>query len=119
MHTADQILQRCTWKLDATGWRLVLGKRCFGRVVPDQNHPGMWRSVMPGGRRLSDKANLSWAKHAVAEVARRELEYEARQHAQNWPKIEGLFAGEAAPVRQNGAAASQWAEGAPVEVGAP
>jgi hypothetical protein len=59
----------------------------------------MWRSVMPGGRRLSDKANLSWAKHAVVGVARRELEYEARQHPRNWPENEGVFAGEASPVR--------------------
>jgi hypothetical protein len=49
----------------------------MGRVVPDHQHPGMWRSVKSGGR-LSDMANLSWAKNAVLETATRELEYEAR-----------------------------------------
>jgi hypothetical protein len=39
----------------------------------------MWRSIMPDG--LSDMANITWAKHAVMEVARRELEWEAKQAA--------------------------------------
>jgi hypothetical protein len=49
----------------------------MGRVVPDSAHTGMWRSLKSGGR-VSDMANLSWAKNAVLEAATRELEYEAR-----------------------------------------
>jgi hypothetical protein len=37
----------------------------------------MWRLILPSGR-LSDVANLSWARNAVLEVARRELAYEQR-----------------------------------------
>jgi len=37
----------------------------------------MWRSIMPDGR-LSDMANISWAKNAVLVMAERELEYEAK-----------------------------------------
>lgn len=97
--TGAQTLSQCRWKPDGVGWRLMLGKRCFGRVVPDQKHPAMWRSLMPGGRQLSDMANLSWARHAVLEVARRELAYEARQHPPNWPENDGVFRGASSVVR--------------------
>ena len=53
----------------------------MGRVVPDKDHPGMWRSVKSNGR--SDLANLSWAKDAVLAQAARELAYEAA----NTPQI--------------------------------
>ena len=68
------------WKRDATGWRLFGGKRSFGRVVPDQKWPGMWRVVLHNGR-LSDMANLSRARNSVMAMADRELEYEARKQA--------------------------------------
>jgi hypothetical protein len=54
-----------------------LGKGRFARVVPDSKYPGMWRSTMSGGR-LSDMANLAWAKNAILVAAEREVEYEAR-----------------------------------------
>jgi hypothetical protein len=89
-------MTRPHWKRDGTGWILVAGKRRFGRVVPDDKHPGMWRSILPGGR-LSDMANLSWARNAVLEVALRELEYEARQRAvidpSKCPVKRGVFQG--------------------------
>jgi hypothetical protein len=68
---------RLEWRRTGGEWRLFSGRRCFGRVVPESQHPGMWRSILPSGR-LSDVANLSWARNAVLEVARRELAYEQR-----------------------------------------
>jgi hypothetical protein len=49
----------------------------MGRVVPDSEHPGMYRVALSRGR-LSGMAPLSWPKSAVLEAATRELEYEAR-----------------------------------------
>jgi hypothetical protein len=68
----------CTlaWHRDSGDWILRHNKRRMGRVVPDHKHSGMWRSLKSGGR-VSDMANLSWAKNAVLEAATRELEYEA------------------------------------------
>jgi hypothetical protein len=77
-----------TWKRSGKGWRLFDGKRRFGEVVPDSKYPNMWRIVLSGGR-LSDMANLSWARNAVLEAATRELQYEARQRE----GIDPLFTG--------------------------
>jgi hypothetical protein len=76
------------WKRDATGWRLMLGKRCFGRIVSDAKYSGMWRSPLSDGR-LSDMANISWAKEAVMQAARRELEFEARSVRGRAPRFTG------------------------------
>ena len=77
MHTPTELIgASLKWKPTATGWRLFDGQRRFGDVVPDKNYPGMWRCVLSGGR-LSDMANLSWARNAVLEAATRELIYEA------------------------------------------
>ena len=62
-----------TWKRDGLDWVLLSGKRRMGRVKPDSKYPGMWRSTLSGGR-LSDMANLAWAKNAVLVAAERELE---------------------------------------------
>ena len=95
------------WKRAGKGWRLFDGRRRFGDVVPDSKHPGMWRCVLSGGR-LSDMANLSWARNAVLEAAVRELQFDARQHAatdpRKCPENEGVFGATSPPVRQNGAA---------------
>ncbi len=40
----------------------------------------MWRTPLSDGR-LSDMANLSWARNAVMEAAVREIEWESRQAA--------------------------------------
>src|SRR5215813_14274930 len=74
---ADRVIP-FRWKRDGDGWRLFVERRQFGRLVPDKEHPGMWRCVMPNGR-VSDLANLSWARRAVMESAARELEWERRQ----------------------------------------
>ena len=69
----------------------------------------MWRSVLSGGR-LSDMANLAWAKNAVLIAAERELEWEARSRAaiapSNCPENEGVFEGAAPPVAPNNLAAT-------------
>jgi hypothetical protein len=73
---SDQIGCTLAWHRDSGDWILRHNKRRMGRVVPDHEHSGMWRSLKSGGR-VSDMANLSWAKNAVLEAATRELEYEA------------------------------------------
>jgi hypothetical protein len=73
-----------TWRRDGDSWVLLAGRRRPGRVVPDAEHPGMWRSVKSRGR-LSDMANLSWAKNAVLVAAERELEWEAQHQAATTP----------------------------------
>src|SRR5262245_47544705 len=68
------------WRRDRADWVLFSGRRRFGRVVPDSKYAGVWRSVLSGGR-LSDRANLAWAKNAVLMAAERELEWEDRRRA--------------------------------------
>ena len=68
------------WARDGSDWVLLRGRRRMGRVTPDQQYPGMWRSPKSGGR-ISDMANLSWAKDAVMAEATRELAWDGRQQA--------------------------------------
>jgi hypothetical protein len=101
--SAELIGASLKWKRAGKGWRLFDGRRRFGDVIPDSEHPGMWRCVLSGGR-LSDMANLAWARNAVMEAAVRELQFEARQGAaidpRNSPVNGGVFRGRASPVRQ-------------------
>ena len=89
------------WRPDGADWVLFSGCRRFGRVVPDSKSAGMWRSVLSGGR-LSDMANLAWAKNAVLAAAERELEWEDRQRAAiappKCPEKRGVFESAASPV---------------------
>ena len=82
---------------------MLAGRRRFGRVIPDSQYPGMWRSRLSGGR-LSDMANLAWAKNAVLVAAERELEWEERQRAANHPskcsENRGVFEDAASAVTQ-------------------
>jgi hypothetical protein len=92
------------WIRHGDGWRLMNKGRNFGDVVPDKTYPGMWRCVLSGGR-LSDMANLSWARSLTMDAAERELEYEARQAArqdpQKCPEKRGVFEGTSPPVSLN------------------
>jgi hypothetical protein len=74
------LVRSLAWRKVGNCWQLFAGKRRFGNVIPDSKHPGMWRAPLSGGR-LSDMANLSWARNAVMEAAIREIEWEARQAA--------------------------------------
>lgn len=89
------------WRRDGAGWVLLYKRRRMGRVPPDNQHRGMFRSVLSRGR-LSDMANLGWAKGAVLAVAMRELSWEAAHPANDPPKCpekQGVFNGSAPPVR--------------------
>ena len=61
------------WMREGADWVLKLGRRKLGRVFPDSQYPGMWRSYRADGQ-LSDMANLSWAKYAVLVAAERDIE---------------------------------------------
>ena len=78
------IRSQLKWKRDGADWVLYRRGRRIGRVVPDANYPGMYRSVKSGGR-LSDMANLSWSKDAVMSAAIRELEWEGRHQPARHP----------------------------------
>jgi hypothetical protein len=105
----DLIGAKLQWKHNGNDWVLRLGRRRFGRVIPDAKHPGLFRSVLSGGR-LSDMANLAWAKNAVLDAAVRELEWDARYKAATDPQKSqenrSVFWWPASPVRKNGQGAS-------------
>jgi hypothetical protein len=90
------------WRRDDAGWVLLYKRRRMGRVLPDNQHRGMYRSVLSRGR-LSDMSNASWGKDAVRAAAERELEYEDRQRRatdpEKSPEKRGFFDGSAPPVR--------------------
>jgi hypothetical protein len=60
------------WLREGTDWVLKFNRRKLGRVFPDGQWPGMWRSRRADGQ-LSNMANLSWAKPAVLAVAERDI----------------------------------------------
>lgn len=62
------------WTRDGDDWVLKLGRRKLGRVFRDEKCSSMWRSQRADGR-LSDMANLSWAKDAVLAGAERDIRY--------------------------------------------
>jgi hypothetical protein len=69
------------WRRDGKDWLLFFNRRRLGRVVPDLQFPGLYRSEKSAGRR-SDQANLSWTKDSVMAGALRELSWErARKSA--------------------------------------
>jgi hypothetical protein len=103
--SVDELARQLTWRRSKRGWKLYAGKRCFGEVVPDPVERGMWRAVLSRGR-LSDYANLSWARASVFEAAIRDIEWEARlrtrQHPSNLADSGPVFDRTSPPVRQNG-----------------
>jgi hypothetical protein len=101
LQRAELIGASLTWKRAGTGWRLFNKSRCFGDVVPDSKYPNMWRIVLHDGR-LSDMANLSWARSAVMDAAVRELAYEARSRGRAFSAENGaVFQGKRSLVRRN------------------
>jgi hypothetical protein len=81
----SRLAQSLVWRKAGNCWRLFgAGKRRFGDVVPDDKYRGMWRCVLSGGR-LSDMANLSWARNAVLEAAVREIEWGSANKRQLTP----------------------------------
>jgi hypothetical protein len=100
--TECSLARQLTWRRHGTAWRLFVGRRRFGDVVPDSKYPGMWRSPKSNGR-MSNMANLSWAKNSVLEEAVRELEWKARQRPANIPgksqQIAPVFESRSSPMR--------------------
>jgi hypothetical protein len=79
---SELIGRELAWKRDGADWVLHHRRRRMGRVAPDARHRGMYRVVLSRGR-LSDMANLSWAKDAALAAAIRELQWEAKHPAIN------------------------------------
>ena len=91
------------WQRDGDAWVLLYSRRRMGRVVPDKDHPGMWRSVKSNGR--SDMANQSWAKDAVLAQAVRELAYEAATTRSKSQQNRGWREQKSTPIRLNASGA--------------
>jgi hypothetical protein len=72
----------------------------MGRVVPDSKYSGMYRIALSGGR-LSDMANLSWAKSLALDAAERELAYDAANNPQKLQQKRGSFTSKSSPIRSN------------------
>jgi hypothetical protein len=101
----DKNCNALAWRRDGNGWLLLAKRRRFGRVVPDPEHAGMWRSLKSGGQ-LSEPANLSWAKNAVLVAAERELDFERRAiDPPKCPQKRAVFSASSSLVRQNGVGA--------------
>jgi hypothetical protein len=83
------IRSKLQWKRDGAAWILFYNKRRIGKVVPDDQWPGMFRSTKAGGR-LSDMANATWSKSAVLEEAMRDLTWDAAHTPAKCPANEGV-----------------------------
>src|SRR6476660_2381937 len=71
------------WTREGDAW-ILLRRRRMGRVVPDRDHPRMWRSVKVDGT-LSDMANLCWSKDNVMAQVIREVAWDAANDPQKCP----------------------------------
>jgi hypothetical protein len=69
------VRSKLRWWRDGSDWILLHGRRRMGRIVPDSQYPGMFRSVKSHG--LSDMANLSWSKDSVVAAAILDLAWHA------------------------------------------
>jgi hypothetical protein len=58
------------WTREGDAWILLYRRRRMGRVVPDPEWPGTWRSIKGSG--LSDMANLSWCRTITSIPSKRE-----------------------------------------------
>jgi hypothetical protein len=76
--------------------------RRMGRVVPDKDHSGMWRSVKVDGI-LSDTANLCWSKDNVMAQAIREIAWNAANDPKKCPVKRGSREQKSPPMRLNAA----------------
>jgi hypothetical protein len=90
------------WTREGDAWILLYRRRRTGRVVPNKNHPGMWRSVKVDGI-LSDTANLSWSKDNVMAQAIREVAWNAANYPQKCPVKRGSREQKSPPMRLNAA----------------
>ena len=83
-------------------WILLYRRRRMGRVVPDKDHSGMWRSVKVDGI-LSDTANLCWSKDNVMAQAIREAAWNAANDPRKCPIKRGSREQKSSPMRWSAA----------------
>ena len=88
------------WERNGLTWTLLHKRWRMGRVIPDSKFKGMDRIELSGGR-LSDMANLSWAKSLALEAAERELAYERANTPQKSQQKRGSFRRKSSPIRSN------------------
>ena len=87
------------WTRDGDAWILLYRRRRMGRVVPDTDHQGMWRSV------LSDMANLCWSKDNVLAQAIREVAWDAANDPRKCPVKRESRQQKSPPIRLNASGA--------------
>jgi hypothetical protein len=90
------------WAREGDAWILLYRRRRMGRVVPDKDHSGMWRSVKVDGI-LSDTANLCWSKDNVMAQAIREVAWDAANDPRKCPGKQGSRQQKSPPMRLNAA----------------
>jgi hypothetical protein len=90
------------WTREGDAWILLYRRRRMGRVIPDTDHPRMWRSVKVDGI-LSDMANLSWSKDVVLAQAAREVAYERANTPSKPQQNRGSFQPKSSPIHLNAA----------------
>jgi hypothetical protein len=90
------------WTPEGDAWILLYRRRRMDRVVPDKNHPGMWRSVKVDGI-LSDAANRCWSKDNVMARAIREVAWNAANDPPKMPSKTGSREEKSPPMRLNAA----------------
>ena len=90
------------WTREGDAWILLYRRRRMGRVVPDKDHSGMWRSVKVDGI-LSDTANLSWSKDNVMAQVIREVAWDAANDPSKCPVKRGSHRAKSSPMRLNAA----------------
>ena len=83
-------------------WILLYRRRRMGRVIPDKERPGMWRSVKVDGN-LSDTANLCWSKDNVMAQVIREVAWDAANDPRKCPVKRGSREQKSPPMRLNAA----------------
>ena len=87
---------------EGDAWILLYRRRRMGRVVPDKERPGMWRSVKVDGN-LSDTANLCWSKDNVMAQVLREVAWDAANDPQKCPVKRVSREQKSSPMRLNAA----------------
>jgi hypothetical protein len=90
------------WTREGDAWILLYRRRRMGRVVPEKDHPGMWRSIKVD-RVLSDMANLSRSKDGVMASAIREVIWDAANDPSKPQQNRGSFRPKSSPMRLNAA----------------
>ena len=90
------------WTREGDAWILLYRRRRMGRVIPDEERPGMWRSVKVDGN-LSDTANLCWSKDNVMAQVIREVAWDAANDPQKCPVKRVSREQKSSPMRLNAA----------------